>query len=62
MSLRILPPALATVALALWFVGVAGWLGTGPAVNWVLFVAGLALAAIGPVVSGRSSASAAARP
>lgn len=55
-------PALATIALALWFFGVAGWLGTSPTVNWVLFVAGLALAAIGPVVSGRSSASAAARP
>jgi len=62
MSLRTLLPLLATIALALWFVGVAGWLGTGPTVNWVLFVAGLALAAVGPAVSARSSASAAARP
>jgi hypothetical protein len=61
MSHRLLP-LLATIALALWFVGVAGWLGTSPTVNWFLFAAGLALAAVGQLVSGRSSASAAARP
>ena len=35
--------SLGTAALALWFVGVAGWLGTGPAENWVLFALGALL-------------------
>lgn len=37
-----------TVLLALWLIGVAGWLGTGPDANWTLFVVGCGLV----VVSG----------
>ncbi|HST16597.1 MAG TPA: hypothetical protein VLK36_02940 [Gaiellaceae bacterium] len=55
-------PAAATVALALWFLGVTGWVGFDPTVNWVLFVAGLVLAAAAPLVRPRSSAPAPARP
>jgi hypothetical protein len=58
----IVPAVAATIALALWFVGVAGWLGFGPTVNWTLFVAGLALAAAAPFVRPRSSGPAPARP
>jgi hypothetical protein len=32
-----------TAALALWFVGVAGWLGTSATENWVLFALGILL-------------------
>ena len=62
MNLRTLPAVLATIVLALWVAGVAGWLGTSPAANWVLFLVGVALAAVGPALRPRSSAPAAARP
>jgi hypothetical protein len=62
MTTRDFLPAAATIALALWFVGVAGWVDFGTTVNWTLFVAGLVLAAAAPLVRPRSSAPAAARP
>jgi hypothetical protein len=35
--------SLGTAALALWFIGVAGWLGTSATENWVLFALGALL-------------------
>lgn len=62
MTASIVLPVAATVALALWFVGVADLVDLGPTVNWTLFVAGLVLAAAAPFVRPRSSGPAAARP
>ena len=49
MTLDRLGDALGALLLVLWVIGVAGRLGTGLAVNWALFLAGVALIALAPV-------------
>jgi hypothetical protein len=54
MTARLVVGGAGTVALALWALGVAGWLGTGRAENWVLFALGaLLVVASGAVLPGR---------
>lgn len=59
-------PAAGALALVLWVIGVAGRLGVGPTVNWVLFLGGVGLvAASSPAAAllrSRSSAPAPDRP
>jgi len=58
--------AAGAVVLVLWVIGVAGHLGVGPTVNWVLFLGGVGLVVASRPVAGllrtRSSAPVADRP